>query len=62
MKRFAEVVLVIILILLIYQTFRNENFIQTFSGALASKNFNFQNDARGYSQADKYLNNLIRNN
>lgn len=59
MKRFTEVVLVIILILLIYQTFKTEKFVQTFSQALASKNFNFKNDARGYSEADKYLSQIV---
>jgi hypothetical protein len=59
MIKFTEVVVTIILVLLIYQTFKNEQFAQTFSGALASKRFNFQNDAMGYSQADKYLASVI---
>ena len=62
MKKFTEVVIVIILILLIYQTFKTEKFIATFSEALANKDFNFKGDARGRSEADKELAQIIRQN
>jgi hypothetical protein len=58
--KFTEVVVSIILVLLIYQTFKTEKFVQTFSDALATKNYNFKNDKYGYSQADKYLASQLR--
>lgn len=59
MEKFIEGCIVVILVLLIYVIFRTEKFIGTVSDAIAAKKFNFENDAQGYSSADKFLKTLI---
>ena len=54
MTKFSEAILVLIMILLIYIVFKSDHFAN-FTKTLANKNFNFKPDARGYSEADKFL-------
>jgi hypothetical protein len=51
----CETLCVIIVILLVYIIWRSESFVATFSDTLKAKEFNFKNNAQGYSQADTYL-------
>ncbi len=61
MEKFIEACIVLILILLMYNIFKTEKFIDTVSHAISSMEFNFKNDAKGYSEADKYLKNYLNN-
>jgi len=54
MERFLEAMCAIIIVLLAYIILRQEKFISVASASAARK-FNFEGDARGYSQADKFL-------
>lgn len=59
MQKFCEIAIIIVIILLIYIVFRTENFIQSVGATSRAREFNFKNDAHGYSQADHMLAGLL---
>ena len=60
MIKFVEAACCVIIVLLAYIILKQEKFMG-FAETIKAKEFNFKNDARGYSEADKYLKTILHN-
>jgi hypothetical protein len=66
MEKFMEICVIIVIVLLLYIAYTQEkryrvyeNFVGSFSQALANKEFNFKPDLSGWSHADHALTELV---